>query len=91
MDQTSFDDLLRVQRMMASKIMDETSMDTKIKLLDILRDIVPGKNKAISIEHVILEAEREGIIENEVIAILDDLIRDGMVREAGDSSIILVK
>lgn len=89
MDQNSFNDLLRVQRMMASKIMDETAMDAKIKLLDLLREIPTGKNKNIQIEQIIIVAEEEGFSENDVRSMLDELERDGMVKQTSNSTVIL--
>jgi len=89
MDQTSFDDLLKIQRMMASKIMDESSMDTKIKLLSLIREMVTGKNKQISVEHIIIEAQSEGIQEYETMAVLDELKRDRMIIDKGEGFISL--
>jgi len=88
MDQSSFDDLLKIQRMMASKIIDETSMDAKIKLLDIISSLSTGKNKQIAIEHIILEAEAEGIQEPQTMMMLDELKRDGMVQDNGEGFVI---
>lgn len=91
MDQSSFEDLLRIQRMMASKIIDESSMDAKIKLLDTIRSLATGKNNQIPIEHIILEAESEGVQENETMLMLDELKRDGMLVDRGDGFVQLTR
>lgn len=81
MDPSSFDELLKVQRMMASKIIDESSMDLKINLLDLLRDLPTGKKGTISIEQIIVSAQMEGIMESDVLRVLDELKKDHMVSE----------
>lgn len=74
---------------MASKIMDETSMDAKIRLYNLIREMTTGKNKTIQVEEIIIEAGAQGFIEAEVLPLLDELKIDGMIRDAGDGSIAL--
>jgi len=89
MDPNSIEDLLRVQRMMASKIMDESSMDAKIKLYDLIREMPTGKNKTLQIEQIIIVAREEGFAENETLNMIDELEKDGFIKHTGQGSVIL--
>ena len=89
MDQNSFDDLLKVQRMMASKILDESSMDYKIRLYDMIREMTTSKNKTIQVEQIIVEASTEGFSESETLTMLDELERDGLLKYTSQGTIIL--
>lgn len=89
MDPSSFDEIMRVQRMMASRVMSESSMDSKIKLLGILRDLSTGPNEKIMREHIIIEAQANGIMESEVMRLLEELKSDGMLEETEEGNIIL--
>lgn len=82
MDPNDFEELMRTQRMMASKIMEESSFDAKIKLLEILRGMTTGKNKRIQLEQAIYEGQMEGFSENDVIRLLDELRRDNLIIDA---------
>jgi DNA replicative helicase MCM subunit Mcm2 (Cdc46/Mcm family) len=79
MNPNDFDDLLRIQRMMASKIMEESNVDSKIKIMNILRDMSGAKNKKIQVEEVIIETQSQGYSENETIRILEELIKDKFI------------
>ncbi|MBN1645850.1 hypothetical protein JW868_02305 [Candidatus Woesearchaeota archaeon] len=81
MDQKDFDDLLRIQRMMASRIVQESSVNNKIKLLDIINNMVTDKNKKVQIENVIIEAMNEGMTERETTDLIDQLKKDHLVYE----------
>ena len=78
---TGFDEILRVQRMMASKVMAEASMDMKINLLEIIRNLVSGKKSKIQVEQVLYEAHIEGISEADALRMIDDLKRDNLIVE----------
>lgn len=79
-----FDRLMEIQRMTADRIRQESQVDNKIKVLDILNSLASG-GKRIQVEQVIVEAELEGLGEAEVMATLDQLKDDGIIRmpEAG--------
>lgn len=76
MKPNDFNDLLKIQRMMASKIMEETTVDSKIKLMDIIREMAGTKNKKLQVEEVIIEANIHGFQENETLQILEQLLTD---------------
>jgi len=76
-----FDRLMEIQRSMASIIRLESEVDNKIKILDILNSLSGPKGKKIQVEEVIIEAGIQGLSEAEVIATIDSLKRDRLVRE----------
>ncbi|MFH1399951.1 MAG: hypothetical protein ABIH41_00380 [Nanoarchaeota archaeon] len=81
MDENDFNDLLRTQRMMAARIVQESSVNNKIKLLDIINDLVTTKNKRIHIESIIVEAINQGFTEHETVDLIDQLKTDHLVYE----------
>jgi DNA replicative helicase MCM subunit Mcm2 (Cdc46/Mcm family) len=81
MDQADFDDLMRRQNMMLRSVADESETDSKIKLMDIINDLVTDRNKKVQREAVILEAETQGMDEAEVQRILAQLKADHMIIE----------
>jgi DNA replicative helicase MCM subunit Mcm2 (Cdc46/Mcm family) len=74
-----FNDLLRIQRMMASTIIQESSVDSKIKLLDLINKLVTDRNRKVQTETVLIEAENEGFSEAEVLHLIDELIEDNLI------------
>jgi DNA replicative helicase MCM subunit Mcm2 (Cdc46/Mcm family) len=81
MDQNEFNDLLRIQRLMASRIIQEASVDNKIKLLDLINKLITDRNRKVHREAVILEAQAEGFNEQEADRLIDELIDDGLLVE----------
>ncbi|PIN81694.1 hypothetical protein COV13_00450 [Candidatus Woesearchaeota archaeon CG10_big_fil_rev_8_21_14_0_10_32_9] len=81
MNPNDFEELLKVQRMMASKLAEERSFDVKIKLLGILESLTTSKKRRIQVEHIIIEAEVEGLSESETLRLLDDLKKDNLISE----------
>ncbi len=67
--------------MMASRIVQEDEVDSKIKLFDIIRGMVTPKKKKIQIEELIVEASLDGMTETDVDRLLDKLKEDHMVYE----------
>ncbi len=70
MDQADFDDLMRRQNMMLRSVADESETDSKIKLMDIINDLVTDRNRKVQKEAVIIEAESQGMDEEEVERVL---------------------
>lgn len=89
MNPLSFDEIMNVQRMMASRVMNENSMDNKIKLLGIIRDLSKGPHAKVQVEQILYEAQMEGFMEAETMAMIDELKKDNMLVEAADGSLIL--
>ncbi|MCC7574458.1 hypothetical protein KO361_02610 [Candidatus Woesearchaeota archaeon] len=90
MNPSDFDDLLRIQRMMASKIMEESSVDSKIKMMNLLREMSGSKGKKIQVEEIIIETRMEGISENETLRILEELLKDKFIFSPEDGFVKLV-
>jgi DNA replicative helicase MCM subunit Mcm2 (Cdc46/Mcm family) len=83
MDQSEFDDLMKIQRMMLSKVADESATESKLKLMDIINELVGNKNKRVQKESVILEAQSEGMMESEIERNFLALKKDGMIKDQG--------
>lgn len=81
MDQNDFNDLLKIQRMMASRIIQETTVDNKIKLLDLINKLVTDRNKKVQTETIIYEAKMEGFSEDETLRLIDELISDNLIAQ----------
>lgn len=90
MNPNDFDDLLRIQRMMASKIMEETTVDSKITMMTLLREMAGTKNKKLQVEEIIIEANLMGFSENQTISLLEDLLRDKFIVSPEDGFVKLV-
>ncbi len=73
-----FDDIIRVQNLMASRIAQEDEVDLKIKIIDMISQLT-GKKKSIQVEDLIVEAQYESIDESTVLKMLDDLVLDKMI------------
>ena len=81
MDQSDFDEIIRRQNMMLRSVADESETDSKIKLMDIINDLVTHRNRKAHKEAVILEAGMQGIPESEVERVLALLKEDHMIIE----------
>ena len=81
MDEADFEDLMRIQRMMARRVASETETDSKIKLMSIINDLVTDRNKKVHKEAILLEAETQGMTEAEVDRVLKALKDDHFIIE----------
>jgi DNA replicative helicase MCM subunit Mcm2 (Cdc46/Mcm family) len=81
MDQSDFDDLIRSQNMMMRNVADESETDSKIRIMDIINDLVTDRNRKVQKEAVLVEAEMRGLVESEANRIIDLLKTDGMIIE----------
>ncbi|MBN2142299.1 hypothetical protein JW711_03125 [Candidatus Woesearchaeota archaeon] len=81
MDPTSFEEIMRQQNMMLRSVAQESETDNKIKILDIVNNLVGAKNKKIQKEAVLIEAQGEGMLADESERILDGLIDDRVLEE----------
>jgi|FLOH01.1.fsa_nt_gi DNA replicative helicase MCM subunit Mcm2 (Cdc46/Mcm family) len=79
MDDSEFDRLMEIQRMTASSIRQESEVDNKIKVLDVLNELTATKGKKVQVEEVIIECGMVGLSEAEVMITLDTLKADGML------------
>lgn len=84
MNPNDFDDLLKIQRMMASKLMEENTVDSKIKIMNLLREMAGSKNKKLQVEEIIIEAQAQGFSEAETLRVLEDLLKDKFIMSPED-------
>lgn len=75
-----FDRLMEIQRQTASMIRRESEVDDKIKVLDIISEL-GRKKKKVQIEAIIIEAYEQGLSEDEVLRVIDELESDGMIKQ----------
>lgn len=80
LDDLDFDDVMKLQRQMASSVVNDFELDSKIKILTIFDELV-GKKSKIQTEKLIIEAENRGMSEKEIINTIDKLKKDGMLSE----------
>lgn len=80
LDDTEFDDVVRLQRQLNASMLDEFELDSKIKILSII-DEVAGSKKMVHTEKIILEAGHQGMSEFEATSVLEKLKKDGLVFE----------
>lgn len=75
-----FDDLMKVQRNMATRLRQEDEMDRKVQLLSLIQTLNPDKKGRILTESIVVEARNEGFSEPEVEALIDSLESDGYLQ-----------
>ena len=81
MDPLDFEDLIRQQNMMFRSVAQENETDAKIKMMEIVNSLVTDRNRKVQRAAVILEAESQGMSEDEAQQILTGLIQDGIFAE----------
>jgi DNA replicative helicase MCM subunit Mcm2 (Cdc46/Mcm family) len=80
LDGSEFDELMRMQRQMASSIVNDFEIDNKVKILNIIEEVA-GKKKKVQTEKILQEAEAQGMMESDALSILEKLKKEGMVFE----------
>lgn len=73
----NFEELLKIQRLAADRLMRENEVDSKIKFLDLIRNI--SHSKKIQVEKIILVAQEEGFQEQETLSLIEDLESDNYI------------
>lgn len=74
---SNFEELLKIQRLAADRLMKETEVDSKIKFLDLIRSI--SKSKKVQTEQILIAAYEEGYSEKESINLIDELLDDDYI------------
>jgi DNA replicative helicase MCM subunit Mcm2 (Cdc46/Mcm family) len=80
LDDADFDDVVRLQKQLASSMLDDFELDSKIKMLTIF-DEVAGSKKKVQTEKLLIESEHRGMSEFESLSIIEKLKRDGLLFE----------
>jgi hypothetical protein len=73
---------------MASRLNREVEMDNTLSLLMIVQGLVPDKFGRVQKELVIIEAQQQGILEDDVLELIDVLVKNRTLKEEGDYLII---
>jgi len=77
-DRLDFDEIVRIQNLMASSIARENEVNNKLEILEIISQL-KGKKKFVQVEEVIVEAKYNNVSEDEVLKILDELEKDNVI------------
>ncbi len=73
-----FDEIVRIQNLMASSIANENEVNNKLKIIDIINQLT-GKKKYVQVEEVIIEASYQSISESSTMGLLDELSSDNVI------------
>lgn len=79
-----FDSINQIQKNMALRLTSEAKMDNTLSLLMVIQGLVPDKFGRVQRELVVLEALQQGMSEDEVDALIDELLRNRTLKEQGD-------
>ena len=82
LDESEFDELMRIQRQMASAIVNEAEVDNKIRLISIVDSMTTSKKKRIQVESILIEAQLQGLSEREALDTIERLKTDDILAEA---------
>lgn len=77
----NFDELLKIQRQMAGMIVQESDTDRKLNVMDIVNELTTMKNKKIQVEQVLIEAQQQGIQEEDALRTIDELLDLGLIAQ----------
>jgi DNA replicative helicase MCM subunit Mcm2 (Cdc46/Mcm family) len=80
LDDVEFDEVMRLQKQLASSMMNDFELDSKIKILTIF-DEVAGLKKKVQTEKLLVEAEHQGMSEVEILSVIEKLKKDGLLFE----------
>ena len=78
MKQDDFEEVLRIQRLMSERVMQEQRTDHKIVVLNALQDLGASR-KPVQVELLLLEVQNRDVGADETQVLLEDLGRDGLV------------
>ncbi len=73
-----FNEIMRIQNLMATSIADESEVNDKLKIIDIINQLT-GKKKFVQVEEVIVEANYQSISESSTLHFLDELNSDNVI------------
>jgi hypothetical protein len=85
---TEFNQLLDIQRNMASRLSYEMHMNQTVDLLSLIQQLVTDKLGRVQKELVIVEAMHSGMSEQEVLDLIKELALQRMIVEQGEYLIL---
>lgn len=77
----NFDELMELQRKLASRVVQENEMELQMKMLDVINSLVKDRNKQVSKAQILTVAEMEGIGEDQAQRILKQLEDMNYIRQ----------
>jgi len=80
-----FEEIMNLQRQLASRVVQENEMEIQIKILEIINSLVKGPGQRITKAQIFTEAEIEGIPEEKTAQVLKTLEDFGHVKKLGTS------
>lgn len=81
MNEDEFQEIIRVQQLMAQRIVQERQTDNKIALLNIVNELTENGRKRVHTEGVLFEAQQQNILEREATRLLDELEKDHLIKQ----------
>ena len=78
MNQKDIESIIKLQTDLSTRIINESRIDNKIKLLNITNQL---RKKTLLKEQLILIAGEEGMLEDQILEAIDDLLQDRMLEE----------
>jgi hypothetical protein len=90
MREEELDELMRLQRSMATRLRQENALDRKVKLLSIIQGLNPDRKGRILSEQIMVESVNEGFVEDEVDRLLDELETDGYLKRVDQGIMMLI-
>ena len=85
-----FEELMRIQRSMATRLRTESDMNRKVDLLSLIQGMNPDKRGRILTEQIIVEAAGIGLTADDVQALIDDLETDGYLERVEQGIMMLL-
>lgn len=73
-----FDEMLRIQRMMSDRVMQEQRTDHKITVLNALQEL-GASSKPVQVEALLLEIQNQGVSADQALNLLEELRTDHLV------------
>lgn len=73
---SDFDELLKIQRNIASRLREETKVNSKIEFINFLRTFT---RKRLLTEKILIEAQNHGFEEEESLKLIDELISEELI------------
>jgi len=75
------DDIMRLQRSLASRVVEENEMELQLKILEIIQSLVANSQKQIQKAKILTVAEMEGIGYEDTTRILKTLENLGYIKQ----------
>lgn len=77
----------QIQRNIAARLASESRMDRTIDVMSIIQSLVPDAQGRISTESILIEAQQQGMAEQDVLSTLEELERNRTIT-LGDGFIV---